>query len=75
MDEAVPFVEWGVQGGPQMHSSAGTLTFSRNSMCGKHFLLVQTVHHNLIVISQIQSIRKLVQYKVANIFAYVLMTI
>nr|XP_010906141.1 probable inactive purple acid phosphatase 1 isoform X1 [Elaeis guineensis] len=34
INEAVPFVEWGVPGRPQMHSPAGTLTFSRNSMCG-----------------------------------------
>ncbi|KAD2804164.1 hypothetical protein E3N88_37541 [Mikania micrantha] len=34
IDEAVPFVEWGKIGGEQMHSSAGTLTFDRHSMCG-----------------------------------------
>ncbi|KAL8218713.1 hypothetical protein R6Q57_022086 [Mikania cordata] len=34
IDEAVPFVEWGKIGGDQMHSSAGTLTFDRHSMCG-----------------------------------------
>lgn len=33
-NEAFPFVEWGPEGGPQTRSSAGTLTFSRNSMCG-----------------------------------------
>ncbi|EEE53480.1 hypothetical protein OsJ_36627 [Oryza sativa Japonica Group] len=32
--EAIPFVEWGHKGGNQMLSPAGTLTFSRNSMCG-----------------------------------------
>lgn len=32
--EAEPFVQWGPQGGDQMRSPAGTLTFSRNSMCG-----------------------------------------
>ncbi|KAJ4781252.1 Purple acid phosphatase [Rhynchospora pubera] len=32
--EAVPFVEWGMQGEAQTRSPAGTLTFSRNSMCG-----------------------------------------
>uniref|UniRef100_A0A0E0MNX4 Multifunctional fusion protein n=1 Tax=Oryza punctata TaxID=4537 RepID=A0A0E0MNX4_ORYPU len=32
--EAIPFVEWGHIGGNQMLSPAGTLTFSRNSMCG-----------------------------------------
>ncbi|KAK9276044.1 hypothetical protein L1049_005575 [Liquidambar formosana] len=34
INEAEPFVEWGPLGGEQMHSPAGTLTFSRNSMCG-----------------------------------------
>ncbi|XP_010248988.1 PREDICTED: probable inactive purple acid phosphatase 27 [Nelumbo nucifera] len=34
INEAVPFVEWGLKGEPQMHSPAGTLTFQRNSMCG-----------------------------------------
>ncbi|XP_077250332.1 putative inactive purple acid phosphatase 27 [Tasmannia lanceolata] len=32
--EAVPFVEWGLKGEPQMRSPAGTLTFSRQAMCG-----------------------------------------
>lgn len=34
IDEAVPFVEWGIKGGNQVRSPAGTLTFGRNSMCG-----------------------------------------
>ncbi|KAB1217431.1 putative inactive purple acid phosphatase 27 [Morella rubra] len=34
IDEAVPFVEWGLQGTPQSRSPAGTLTFTRNTMCG-----------------------------------------
>ncbi|XP_072951261.1 probable inactive purple acid phosphatase 1 [Typha angustifolia] len=34
INEAVPFVEWGTQGGSQTRSAAGTLTFNRNSMCG-----------------------------------------
>ncbi|KAJ6843278.1 putative inactive purple acid phosphatase 27 isoform X1 [Iris pallida] len=34
IEEAVPFVEWSVQGGAEMRSPAGTLTFSRSSMCG-----------------------------------------
>ncbi|WOK99673.1 putative inactive purple acid phosphatase 27 isoform X2 [Canna indica] len=32
--EAVPFVQWGELGGTQRRSPAGTLTFTRNSMCG-----------------------------------------
>ncbi|KAJ7956048.1 Purple acid phosphatase [Quillaja saponaria] len=34
IDEAIPFVEWGPEGGIQLPSPAGTLTFDRNSMCG-----------------------------------------
>ncbi|XAR50328.1 Phosphodiesterase I [Bertholletia excelsa] len=34
IDEAIPFVEWGLKGHRQRHSPAGTLTFTRNSMCG-----------------------------------------
>ncbi|GLU12719.1 hypothetical protein SLE2022_293780 [Rubroshorea leprosula] len=34
IDEAVPFVEWGMKGDEQTRSPAGTLTFTRNSMCG-----------------------------------------
>ncbi|KAK8317184.1 hypothetical protein V6Z12_A13G093500 [Gossypium hirsutum] len=33
--EAVPFVEWGPNGGQPIRSPAGTLTFDRNSMCGE----------------------------------------
>ncbi|XP_022135476.1 nucleotide pyrophosphatase/phosphodiesterase-like isoform X4 [Momordica charantia] len=33
INEAVPFVEWGLKGETQTKSPAGTLTFSRNSMC------------------------------------------
>lgn len=34
IDEAVPFVEWHKEGGRKVQSPAGTLTFSRQSMCG-----------------------------------------
>ncbi|XP_042496060.1 probable inactive purple acid phosphatase 27 [Macadamia integrifolia] len=34
INEAVPFVEWGLKGEPQVRSPAGTLTFQQNSMCG-----------------------------------------
>ncbi|PIA57728.1 hypothetical protein AQUCO_00600449v1 [Aquilegia coerulea] len=34
INEAEPFVEWGFKGGDHIHSPAGTLTFSRSSMCG-----------------------------------------
>ncbi|TVU47939.1 hypothetical protein EJB05_07557 [Eragrostis curvula] len=32
--EATPFVKWGIQGQIQILSPAGTLTFSRDTMCG-----------------------------------------
>ena len=34
LDEAEPFVEWGLQGEEQRSSLAVTLTFDRNTMCG-----------------------------------------
>ncbi|KAJ6375381.1 hypothetical protein OIU77_000374 [Salix suchowensis] len=34
IDEAVPFVEWGMKGETPKRSPAGTLTFKQNSMCG-----------------------------------------
>ncbi|KAI3970802.1 hypothetical protein MKX01_024449 [Papaver californicum] len=34
INEAEPFVEWGQQGGDKTRTPAGTLTFSRESMCG-----------------------------------------
>lgn len=33
-NEATPFVRWGIQGQIQILSPAGTLTFSRDTMCG-----------------------------------------
>ncbi|KAK2978206.1 hypothetical protein RJ640_030379 [Escallonia rubra] len=34
IDEAIPFVEWGLKGHQQGRTPGGTLTFTRNSMCG-----------------------------------------
>ncbi|KAB1217433.1 putative inactive purple acid phosphatase 27 [Morella rubra] len=34
IDEAIPFVEWGKKGARQDESPAGTLTFTRNTLCG-----------------------------------------
>ncbi|XP_068651499.1 nucleotide pyrophosphatase/phosphodiesterase-like [Aristolochia californica] len=34
ISKAVPFVEWGLNGEDQRRSPAGTLTFTRDSMCG-----------------------------------------
>jgi len=43
--EAVPFVEWGEKGGRRLLAPAGTLTFDRNSMCGKLvFLLISEMN-------------------------------
>ena len=36
IDEAVPFVEWGLEGEERVRSPAGTLTFDRTSMCGMY---------------------------------------
>lgn len=44
ISEAVPFVEWGPKGGKQIQSAAGTLTFNRNSMCGKDYYIVTLFH-------------------------------
>ncbi|RWW27018.1 hypothetical protein BHE74_00009660 [Ensete ventricosum] len=52
INEAEPFVEWGARGDSQVRSPAGTLTFSRNSMCGLystdygmfHFCIADTEH-------------------------------
>ena len=38
IDEAVPFVEWGLHGETHMRSPAGTLTIEQNSMCGMLYL-------------------------------------
>lgn len=35
VNDAAPFVEWGLKGGDKVHSPAGTLTFDRRSMCGE----------------------------------------
>ncbi|KAF3436886.1 hypothetical protein FNV43_RR19639 [Rhamnella rubrinervis] len=34
IEEAVPFIEWGLKGESRTRSPAGTLTFERSSMCG-----------------------------------------
>ena len=40
INKAVPFVEWGLKGESQTQSPAGTLTFSRNAMCGMIYFLL-----------------------------------
>lgn len=52
--EAIPVVEWGLQGAKRSISPAGTLTFDRGSMCGEceFFLLLckdscLLIHRNL----------------------------
>ena len=53
--EALPFVEWGPKGGHQMLSPAGTLTFGRNSMCGRsvnwHLNLQMTAYMHVCILS------------------------
>ena len=39
IDEAVPFVEWGLKGEAQTRSPAGTLTFTREIMCGMDHII------------------------------------
>ncbi|KAK9668903.1 hypothetical protein RND81_13G094900 [Saponaria officinalis] len=34
IDEAIPFVEWGIKGADTKQTPAGTLTFKRNAVCG-----------------------------------------
>ncbi|WJX62767.1 polynucleotide adenylyltransferase [Trifolium repens] len=34
INDAEPFVEWGPKGADRVHSPAGTLTFTRDSLCG-----------------------------------------
>lgn len=38
IDEATPFVEWGLKGDTMVRSPAGTLTFDRGSMCGNFII-------------------------------------
>lgn len=40
IDEAIPFVEWGLNGQNQRQSPAGTLTFQQNSMCGTKLIVM-----------------------------------
>lgn len=35
INDAAPFIEWGLKGGDKVRSPAGTLTFDRRSMCGE----------------------------------------
>ncbi|KAJ7956050.1 Purple acid phosphatase [Quillaja saponaria] len=50
IDEAIPFIEWGPEGGIQLPSPAGTLTFDRNSMCEAYHVMLVHVHlHELLV--------------------------
>ena len=44
IDEAVPFVEWGLKGETNMRSPAGSLTIEQNSMCGKLYILIANTH-------------------------------
>ena len=51
INEAVPFVEWGLKGQSQTQSPAGTLTIDRNSMCGMiHFHLLMIAPHCIVLL-------------------------
>lgn len=38
IDEAVPFVEWGLKGESQIRSPSGTLTFTRETVWYDHII-------------------------------------
>ncbi|KAI3964406.1 hypothetical protein MKX01_028741 [Papaver californicum] len=44
INEAVPFVQWGLQGEEQVRSPAGTLTFTQTSMCGTIYSLSDSLN-------------------------------
>ena len=51
ISDAEPFVEWGPKGRDHVHSPAGTLTFTRDSLCGKKaksYLWIYTAEKYLI---------------------------
>jgi hypothetical protein len=51
INEAVPFVEWGLKGQIQTQSPAGTLTIDQNSMCGTiHFHLLMIAPHCIVLL-------------------------
>jgi hypothetical protein len=43
INDAEPFVEWGPKGADRVHSPAGTLTFTRDSLCGKPSLTFELI--------------------------------
>lgn len=43
ISDAEPFVQWGPKGGDHVHSPAGTLTFTRDSLCGKPSLTFEFI--------------------------------
>ena len=47
IDEAVPFVEWGLKGEAQVRSPAGTLTYDRTSMCGMYMINI-LIHYPFV---------------------------
>lgn len=51
INEAVPFVEWGAKGDLQKRSPAGTVTFSRNSMCGKNSFTLFNIRFSHLAVS------------------------
>lgn len=51
INEAVPFVEWGLKGDLQTRSPAGTLTFFQSDMCGEIHLVPCLVANAFLPIS------------------------
>lgn len=49
IDEATPFVEWGWKGHDPKLSPAGTLTFTRGSMCGINYNLMSNLIKNYLM--------------------------
>jgi len=38
INEAYPFVEWGIKWSPPVRTAAGTVTFDRDSICGMAYM-------------------------------------
>jgi len=38
INEAYPFVEWGIKWSPPVRTAAGTVTFGRDSICGMAYM-------------------------------------
>ena len=67
IDDAIPFVEWGLKGDLQRRSPAGTLTFDRNSMCGRIFFIsLWNGYDSLFTVASTLPYHFAIHYKVLN---------